>query len=58
MSSLKPIRRFAVKYILTTRAFTDSDSLLHLNDAETVDDTDDGSGDGDEESDGGVGLGD
>ncbi|VTT62650.1 unnamed protein product [Fusarium fujikuroi] len=37
---------------------TDSESLAHLNDDETVDNTDDESGDSDEESDGGVGLGD
>ncbi|KAH7232233.1 uncharacterized protein BKA55DRAFT_598243 [Fusarium redolens] len=37
-------------------AFTDSDSLAHLNDDETVDNTDNGSGDSDEESDGGLGL--
>ncbi|KAF4436816.1 hypothetical protein FACUT_6165 [Fusarium acutatum] len=37
---------------------TDSDSLAHLNDDEIVDNTDDESGDSDEESDGGVGLGD
>ncbi|CVL02067.1 uncharacterized protein FMAN_08187 [Fusarium mangiferae] len=36
---------------------TDSESLAHLNDDETVDNTDDESGDSDEESDGGVGLG-
>ncbi|KAG9502251.1 hypothetical protein J7337_005077 [Fusarium musae] len=37
---------------------TDSDSLAHLNDDETIDNTDDDSGDSYEESDGGVGLGD
>ncbi|KAF5541148.1 hypothetical protein FNAPI_10322 [Fusarium napiforme] len=37
---------------------TDSDSLAHLNDDETIDGTDDESGDSYEESDGGVGLGD
>ncbi|RKL11840.1 hypothetical protein BFJ71_g320 [Fusarium oxysporum] len=36
---------------------TDSDSLAHLNDDETVDNTDNESGESDEESDGGVGLG-
>ncbi|KAI1032818.1 hypothetical protein LB504_006276 [Fusarium proliferatum] len=35
----------------------DSESLAHLNDEETVGNTDDESGDSDEESDGGVGLG-
>ncbi|KAG5811400.1 hypothetical protein H9Q74_005100 [Fusarium xylarioides] len=35
---------------------TDSDSLAHLNDDETIDNTDDESGDSYEESDGGVGL--
>ncbi|KAF9761528.1 hypothetical protein IL306_003787 [Fusarium sp. DS 682] len=39
-------------------AFTDSDSLAHLNDGETVGGTNDGSGDSDEESDGGAVLGD
>ncbi|KAF5660341.1 hypothetical protein FCIRC_12143 [Fusarium circinatum] len=37
---------------------TDSDSLAHLNDDEIVGNTDNESGDSDEESDGGVGLGD
>ncbi|KAJ0132509.1 Uncharacterized protein HZ326_24418 [Fusarium oxysporum f. sp. albedinis] len=36
---------------------TDSDSLAHLNDDETVDNTDNESAESDEESDGGVGLG-
>ncbi|KAM5521556.1 hypothetical protein FOXYSP1_15447 [Fusarium oxysporum f. sp. phaseoli] len=36
---------------------TDSDSLAHLNYDETVDNTDNESGESDEESDGGVGLG-
>jgi hypothetical protein len=57
VSSFKTTVTFASKYILTTIAFTDSDSLAHLNDDDTVDNTDIGSGDSDEESDGGVGLG-
>ncbi|KNB20671.1 hypothetical protein FOXG_22894 [Fusarium oxysporum f. sp. lycopersici 4287] len=36
---------------------TDSDSLAHLNDDETVGNTDNESAESDEESDGGVGLG-
>ncbi|KAF4424489.1 hypothetical protein F53441_14236 [Fusarium austroafricanum] len=39
-------------------AFTDTDSLAHLNDGETVDEIGDGSRDSDEESDGGAALGD
>jgi hypothetical protein len=38
--------------------FTDSDSLAHLNDDDGTAETDGGHRDVDEESDGGVGLGD
>jgi len=58
VSSLKTTVTFASIYILTTIEVTDSDSLAHLNDDETVDNTDNESGESDEESDGGVGLGD
>ena len=57
VSSLKTTVTFASIYILTTIEVTDSDSLAHLNDDETVDNTDNESGESDEESDGGVGLG-
>jgi hypothetical protein len=58
VSSFEVIVTFAFKYILTKRAVTDSDSLAHLNDDETIDNTDGDSGDSYDESDGGVGLGD
>lgn len=58
VSSHKITVTFAFKYILTKKAVTDSESLAHLNDGETVGNTDDESGDSDEESDGGVGLAD
>ncbi|KAI1066683.1 hypothetical protein LB507_011632 [Fusarium sp. FIESC RH6] len=49
---------FPVKYVLTTVVFTDSDSLAHLHDDDAVDESDDGSGDGDDQSEGGVVLSD
>jgi hypothetical protein len=58
VSSLTYSIGFVFKYMLTTIAFADTDSLAHLNDDENVDETGGVYGDSDEESDGGVGLGD